>query len=436
MRFDRIDRYLRGDHDGPYLPRTATEEYKLLAKRAISNWLPLVVKTTAQTMAVEGFRRTDTAPDTAPAEWQAWQANRLDGRQAAIHRSALTYGQCFVTVLEDPALPGQARIRAVSPRRMIAFYDDPEADALPMWALRVDAVPASSDQAAHGWFYDASGVTELSIGGKEGTKALSFTAHNLGVCPVVRFAPEIDLEGRVLGVIEPVITLQDRLNQGVFDQLVVQTFGAFKVRTISGLAPELVRDPETGEPVLDNATGKPRVVPIQADASRFLVAPDPDTRFGQLDETPMTGYLEAVEAGVRSLAAVSQIPGHHLLATLLANMSAEGLKAAEAGMFRAIEEFKKTFGESWETVLGLCAQIAGAAPDPAAQVVWRDAESRSLSQTVDALGKAAQMLNVPPRALWRLIPGVSATDVEEWAQTAAEDDPATRLADSLSKAAA
>lgn len=40
---DRIDRYLRGDHDGPYMPKTATTEYKLLAERLRTNLLPQVV---------------------------------------------------------------------------------------------------------------------------------------------------------------------------------------------------------------------------------------------------------------------------------------------------------------------------------------------------------------------------------------------------------
>ncbi|MFF4403795.1 phage portal protein [Streptomyces sp. NPDC001404] len=98
-RLDRIDRYIRGEHDGPYLPRSASEECKLLAKRAVTNWLPLLVKAPAQSLAVEGFRRQVGGVHTPAPEWEVWQANRMDARQAPVMRAALTFGQSFVTVL-------------------------------------------------------------------------------------------------------------------------------------------------------------------------------------------------------------------------------------------------------------------------------------------------------------------------------------------------
>ncbi|MFD9813992.1 phage portal protein [Streptomyces sp. NPDC059080] len=432
-RLDFIHRYLKGDHDGPYEPKHASAEYKLLAKRSVSNWLPLLVKTPAQALAVEGYRRHDAAGDSSAtsAEWKVWQANRMDARQAAVHRAALGYGLAFVTVLPDPADPSRPVIRGVSPRLMYAEYADPAADETPLWALQVEDATSGDDE-TRAWFYDHTGVTELVMGGDSGPRVVAFAEHKMGVCPVVRFAPDIDLEGKVSGVVEPMIPIQDRINQTTFDLLVAQTFGSFKVRTISGMAPEFETDSD-GRVIYDSLTGKPKVKPIQADASRFLVAPDPDTKFQQLDETPLGGFLEAIEAGVKTLAAVSQTPPHYLLGSLI-NLSAEALAAAEAALTRAVDEYKHLFGESWELVLRLCARLVGVEEDERAQVLWTDAESRSLSQTVDALGKAVQMLNVPARALWPRIPGVTSTDVEEWAQMAEDDDPALRLADSLTRA--
>ncbi|AUG87136.1 portal protein [Streptomyces phage Attoomi] len=445
-RLDRIDRYIRGEHDGPYIPKSATEEYKLLAKRAVFNVLPLLVKTPSQAMAVDGYRRTlepaedlddAEAPETeVPEEWRAWQDQRMDARQVPVHRAALTYGQSFVTVLRDPADPARPVIRGVSPRLMHASYDDPAADALPLWALQVEAMPEKEGAEVRAWLYDRANVYDLMVGGKDGPRLVTQAPHGFdNLCPVVRFAPDIDLEGRVTGVVEPMIPIQDRVNQTVFDLLVSQTFGSFKVRTISGMAPEFKRDPETGE-ILVDANGRPIPIPIQADASRFLVAPDPDTKFNVLDETPLGGFLEAIELGTKHMAALSQLPPMYLGVGNLTNLSAEAMAAAEMAMSRAVDEYQHFLGESWELVLFLCAVVKGVEPDTGAEVLWKDAGSRSLAQTVDALGKAVQMLKVPARAMWPRIPGVTARDVEEWAQMAEADDPGLKMADAMASAVA
>jgi hypothetical protein len=54
--------------------------------------------------------------------------------------------------------------------------------------------------------------------------------------------------------------------------------------------------------------------------------------------------------------------------------------------------------------------------------VWRDTTPRSLAQVADALGKLAQLLDVPPRALWEKIPGVTETDIRRWEAMADDRD--------------
>jgi hypothetical protein len=429
---DRIDAYERGRHAGPYTPRSASKEYRLLAQRAVSNFLPMVVAAPAQALAVEGYHRAGESKD-AP-EWGAgWQANSLDARQAAVYRAAITFGHCFVVTLPDRQDRKRPVVRAVSPRCMWVAYDDPASDEWPLYGLEVPRLPGSKGTVV-GAFYDDKNVYKATVTEDEVTLSEAWP-HGQGVCPVRRFAAHVDLEGRTTGIVEPLIPLQDRINQSVFDLLIAQTFGSFKVRWVTGMAPPLKRDPQTGEPVLDG-DGNPIPKPVQADSSRFVMAPDADTRFGALDETPLGGFIESIGMSLRHLAVVSQVPPHYLLGDMV-NLSAEALAAAETTLMRMVAEFQRGFGESWESVLRLCAGISGdsvGAEDRSAQVVWRDAESRSLSQTVDALGKARQMLGVPREALWARIPGFTDTDRANWPELAQEEDSAARLAESLARA--
>lgn len=400
---DVVDGWYRGQNERPTMPRSSTREYKQLQDRSYTPWLGLVVTSVAQTLYVEGYRRAQETEDAVP--WSYWQANGLDGRQMAVHRGALAHGQSFVTVLPGDRAPV---MRGVSARKMHAVYADPAEDEYPLYALRVEASGANK------WMlrlYDEEQVYFLSsdAGGSK-IEFIESRVHNVGVCPVVRFTNQLDLDGRATGEVAPFVPLASRIDQDTFDRLVVQRYGAWIVRWVAGMA-----TPETDE--------ERRAAEIGLKMGDFLMASDPDTKFGSLPATPLDGYIKSRDADIRDLAAVTQTPPHHLLGQM-ANLSAEALAAAESSLIRKVEERKHSFGESWEQTLRLAALVGGdeGADDFEAQVHWRDMESRSLAQTADALGKLAQMLGVPAQMLWEKIPGWTQTDVERAKALAAQGD--------------
>ncbi|WP_327292452.1 phage portal protein [Streptomyces sp. NBC_01198] len=436
-RLERIDSYLHGHHDDPYMPPMADDEYRLLARRAVSNWMPLLVSTPAQAMYVDGVRTSKDKPDateTTP-EWAHWQRSRLDSRQAAIYRGALAYGHSFT--LTEKVRSGQVRTKGLSALRTAALFEDPANDDTPYVALTVTRWPTESSVGkARMWDGRREyAVTFKDDGGQDGVIVSAGKAHGASECPVTRFAASVDLEGRTVGVIEPMIALQNRINQTVFDLLVAQTYASVKVRTVSGMAPPIKRDPETGEPVLDDA-GNEQPLPINHNARRFLFAEDSDTKFGSLDETPLGGFIESIDMSVRHLSALSQVPPTHLLGQI-ANLSAEALAAAETSLARMVTEFKTGFGESWERVFRLAAEMLGLpanADDFLTEVSWRDMESRSLAQSADALGKLRDQLGIPAKGLWRRVPGVTQTEYEDWVEMAESDDSVGQLASALKRA--
>lgn len=437
-RLERIDAYLHGDHDDPYMPELADNEYKLLAKRAISNWLPLLVDTPAQALYVDGFRRGDgnVGPEMDSPEWKHWQGSRLDARQLAIHRGALTYGHSFA--LTEKLKNDKVRTKGLSALRTSAVYEDAANDETPYAALTVTKWPSEDGKQwgkARMWDAKREYLVEFKAGDTLDIRVDRGKPHGASECPVTRFAAHVDLEGRTLGVIEPMIHLQDRINQTVFDLLVAQTYGSFKVRTVTGMAPPLLRDPETGDAVLDT-NGNPQPIPINHNAKRFLFAEDPDVKFGSLDETPLSGYIESIDMSIRHLSAISQTPPHHLLGQI-ANLSAEALQAAETALSRRIQEFRVTFGESWERVFRLAAELEGAddvAENYMGEVLWRDMESRSLAQAADALGKLREQLGIPAKGLWKRVPNVTQTELDDWDALLDEEDGQLQLAMALNRA--
>lgn len=411
-RLDRLDLWYRWRGEDLPIPRGATRELKRLIELSRDPWLRLVVAATAQAMYVDGYRSPERQSRTG---WRAWQANDMDNRQVPIHRAALAYGQSFATVLPGE-LNGEHRavIRGVSPRKMITAYADDVEDDWPMFALRVEKSGSS-------WalrLYDEQAVYYASTTALDGGKTtyIESRTHDIGVCPVVRYA-NLDLDGRTDGEVEPFISVAARINKTSYDRLLTQHFASWKVRTVAGMA-----QPDTQE---ESNRKK-----LQLRQDDILVADDPDTKFGTLDETPLDGFIRGKQADIGDLAAVSQTPATALNGSNIANLSADAIAELRAGHTQKVFEWQKSLGKSHEQGLRLSAHIEGdedAAGDVMAHVTWADMQIRSLSQAVDALGKAAQMLGIPPQALWSRIPGVSKTDVDEWEQMLRGNDAMAQL---------
>lgn len=463
----RLDEYDRGIQDDPYMPESADAEYRLLAKRAITNVMPFILSTPAQNMYVDSFRRGSTSEagdspdspseartDAVQPEWDHWQRSGLDARQSAVYRGAFKFGHSFV-LTEKRASDDAVVSVGLSALRTVALYVSSANDADPIVALTVvrwaDPVKKLKGEArmwddTYEYAVTFNSILDLS----KGVTVKQIRAHGASKCPVTRFAAAVDLEGRTVGLIEPLMPLQNRLNQTVFDLLVVQSYASFKVRTISGMAPPVklrpvdiegneVTNPSSNQerihdwiPVIDPNTGRPVPEEINLNAKRVFWGADHDTRFGTLDETPLDGFINAIEMGFQHIAALSQTPPHSFLGKI-ANLSAEALLAAESALSRKVDEFKAAFGESWERVFRIAAEIGEyeGADDFSGEVIWRDMGQKSLSQAGDALGKLHSELGIPQRGLWRRVPNVTAQELAQWEEMYEEESSDIALAQAV-----
>jgi hypothetical protein len=434
QRLKRIDWWYRWEQEDIPLPRKTTQELKRLALLSRVPWLSLVVTSCAQAMYVDGFR-SELDPSGAVDDqregreasppWRTWLANGMDRRQVPLHRAALAYGWSFAKVLpgEDPVTGrSMSVIRGVSPRKMYALWEDVAEDDWPQYTMQI--VESTRNGTVLVRVLDDTAEHELRIetGGEEVEYLGQKGIHDAGVCPVVRFANMLDLEGRSPGEVEPHIALAARINKTSYDRLITQHFSSWKVRYVTGMA-----EPDEEEDVSRKK--------LQLRQDDMLIAEDPDTKFGTLDATDLAGFIAAHRNDVETLAAVSQTPTHELTGQM-ANLSAEALAAARASLNQKVTERQKSFGASHAQALRLAVALEGDdqySSDPTGRVTWQDMEIRSMSQAADALGKMASQLGVPPTALWALVPGVEKTDVAEWIRLAEEGDPITKMQQQLER---
>jgi len=395
--------YVRGAQPHPVSLEGVPPEAVRFIDQSRVNIVDLVVEVMAQSLYVDGYRPNvaDVGAIDEAAGWEAWQANKLDSRQVAVHRGAFTYGISYVLVL--PGESGMPSIRGYSPRKLtVAYGDDPD------WPFAAVLAEANGEHMSY-TLYDSEAAYRFTTEGGLVAVESEPLGETGGVCPVVRFLNVEDLDDETLSEVDRLIPIQDQIDTTTFELQVAQHFQAFLQRYIIGWTPESV--PEQ----------------MKAMASRMWTFADADVQVGQFQQAQLDGYLRSREESVQLGAIVSQTPPHHLLGELI-NLSAEALAAAESGHRRKINQRQTTLGEAWEQVLELAELMMGApVPEESAQVRWRDTEARSLAQTVDALGKMAQMLDIPPEALWERIPGVTQQDLQLFKQLASQADALTQL---------
>lgn len=390
-RLDRIHAYWRGKQDHPSVPLGAPREALQFAEMSRVNICRLVVAVPAQSMVVTGFRDPGRN-ENDPGFWQTWEANKLSAQQAGLYRGTFAYGTSYASALPGDPVPV---VRCLSPRRMTAAYgSDPD---WPYAALELRTVRGGVAFR----LYDESSVYEFKADTTGASDpSLTFEGameHGAGRCPVVRFVNTADLESYPDSEIEAIIPLQDQLDETTFSLKVAERYAAFRQRYIIGWAAESESE------VVKLAAS--RIMELDGDPSQVKV--------GEFDQTDLAGYLGSRKATLENFGIVSQVPPHNLVGQMV-NLSAEALVAAEVGASRKNAETRTGVTESWGQLAELNAVYTATPVADGATVIWKDTEARSLSQTVDALGKMVQMLGVPAQAAWPRIPGVTQQDIEDW----------------------
>lgn len=402
------DRYYTGDHPLPFLTKQAAVRYRELVRMARTNWPALIVDAVADRLAVEGFRLDNEVDATA---WDIWQANGLDAEHALVHTDCLVYGETYAMVWPDEDNAAGVRITPETPYEVVHRWAPSTAPR------RVDAaLKAWWDEGAGVWrafLFTVEEVQEFAASPRKdkGLPAASawraagpaepnpFAAQ--GMVGVVAFCNRMRSLGEGRSELDGLLPQVDRLNTTVAQRVLAGEYAAFRQRWATGLE------------VPEDADGKP-VEPFNVAVDRLWVSEDKDTRFGSFDVTDLRPYIDAVAQDVQHLASVSRTPPHYLLGDMV-NLSAEALKAAEAGLVSKVRQRMRAMGEAWETTMRLALALRGNVTPvlDRLETVWADPENISEATRMDALTKM-QALQVPLEALWERMPGTTPTEVARW----------------------
>jgi hypothetical protein len=405
----RFQMYYDGEEDIPALIDTDERRtFRKFLAEAGANWCELIVNAVADRLAVTGFRFAGSGSLDA---WAIWQASAMDADSKLVQKDALVTSSGLVLVQPDDDNPTGVSITAESPLEATVLYEPGN---------------RRRRQAGYKRFSEDHGVTHTEVlilpdeivtwhpGG-----AIDVDPNPAGEVGLIEVVPQPRTFGWPRSELTPCLPIQDRINTTIFARLVATDYGAFRQVWASGV--KMAREIMTTE---DGQQTTKAVRPYDIGVNRLLTNENPAGRFGAIPESTLGGYLSAVEQDVGQMAAITQTPAHYLTGALV-NLSADAIKAAEAGLVAKVSDRALFIGEAWEDTIRVALRITGnpAADDTAAEVLWRDFETRSIGQLTDSLVKMAT-LGVPRRVLWERY-GASPQEVERWEQLAAAEQAAT-----------
>lgn len=212
----------------------------------------------------------------------------------------------------------------------------------------------------------------------------------LGVVPMVELQNRPKLLGDPLSEITGVIAMQDAINALWAYLFTAADFAALPQRVILGAQLPKI-------PVLNDAGQvvghKPLDLP-EANVKRILNLEGPDARIGQWDSANLETFTKVIEKAANHIGNQTRTPLYYF-ASSIQNISGDTLKALETGLVAKAEERMEVDDEPLREIHRLMALVAGdeqlARQVKGGTVVWRDHESRSEAQRVDALTKLKQI---------------------------------------------
>lgn len=429
-RTDIYDDYFSGNHRLAFATPKFREAFGGLFNELADDWCGLIVDAVDERMQVTGFRIGVNAERGDMDAWNIWQVNKLDSGSRMGHVEALIREEAAAIVwFGDASTNDKPKITIESPSQVYVEFADSSrtvrAAALKLWldddgyeyatvylpdfiykyrsANKATAARLVNEASEFESNRPSGGAGTVKVGFRSGftlaeaqqwvpreiaTEAWPLS-NPLGVVNVVPLTNRPRLGRNGESELRKVIPVQDAVNKIIADLLVASEFQSFQQRVLIGW--DIPKD-ANGKPL-------PNAQLVQA-SSRLWATENKDAKVVELKALDLSSQIKAVEMFVQHIASQTRTPPHYFY--LSGNFpSGESIKSAETGLVAKARTKMLHFGEAWEEVIRIAFAIMN---DPrskeyASETIWRDPESRTESEHIDAVTKKLA-LGVPQEQLW------------------------------------
>lgn len=414
-RVEFFDDYYRGAHPLPWLAPQAREEFRRILKMTRSNYMGLVVDSTAERCQIVDFRVGDAAEGDRDSR-RIWQSNNMDVFSDKAILESLIGGRAYLMVAPNPKDDKTPFIWAEHPSQVITEVvpggnGRDVAAGIKVWIdewtnktfatlylpdfiykYQADAPPKGSD------LVPAPRWEERRVAGE------AWPAGNpLGQVPLFELPNNPRLLTGGVSELSDVTDVQDRINKTIADRLMTQDYGAFPQKWA-------VAWPDSD----DHGNPQPK---IDVGRNRMVTSDIAETKFGQWDSAPLDPYSAAKREDVKDIASRTRTPAQYLLGELN-NVNGQTLKAAESGLISKVRQRQRGYDDGLEDAMIAARKLAGlpAVGNDEIEVMWRNPEYRTDAELVDGLSKMND-LHVPFQILWEKW-GATPAEVARWVDLA------------------
>lgn len=405
--------FFRGEQPLKYASPEWAAEHRAKYQDFSDNWCEVVANSNAERINLIGFRLPAGSSKVSPKSgmtraekllWDAWQrAGMEEGSNQGTLESVVarrSYLYVWRTEDDEPVItfkPAESCIIQYDPVTGrdrwygVITWDDLDAErqyahlytktqVFQFWRqkLRMNVPGMMLEDGnvtlAGGWVYDDAGSGD----------------NHLGLVPIVEFPNRPQLGHGPLSDIGGVKAMQEAINLLWAYLFVAADYASMPARVVMGQAPPKI-------PLLDDQGNKvgEQVIDINDLArGRLLWLTGQNASIGQWEAAKLDTFTGVVETAVGHIASQTRTPAHYLMSKGMSNLSADALRAAEAGLVAKVKQTIAYFNFPMREAFRLIALQLG---DPKladacrlGMPTWGDSENRSEAQSADAMLKRSQ----------------------------------------------